>query len=251
MNGHWMVLAAGLMVAWCVGCRGGSTPEEIRPPAAPGHEQAAPEQPATEGQPKETETTKETGASAVETPAAEQPAPEPPKIPEVLLTKALRDTCLVFVGDPMPEAELPDLAGQKQPLDGLFGDKLTVVFFWTGGTTELSAMAGRNALEDLQKEVYEPYGEKGVEVIAVNEGDTPEAVKKLVDEAGITFPNLLDSDGAYLAKVAKAELPRPYLLDAEGKILWFDLEFSPTTREKLMQAIQVAMASPKGAEPPG
>jgi len=244
-NRHWMVLVTGLMVVWWVGCRGESTPDQIQPPDTPTQGQLAPDEPVTEVETTDADTTEaartEADTSVVEATPDEEPPPPPPTIPEVLLTDAYRETCLVLVGDPMPQAELPDLAGEQQPLGELLGDKLTVVFFWTSGSTEFSQMAARMALEDLQKDVYEPYAQKGVEVIAVNEGNAPEDVKKLVDEVGVTFLNLLDSDGAYFAQVAKEKLPRPYLLDADGKILWFDLELSPITRQRLMQAIQVAL----------
>jgi hypothetical protein len=102
-------------------------------------------------------------------------------------------------------------------------------------------MAARAALEDLQKDLFEPYRAKGVQVVGINEGDPAEAVSQLFGEAKLTFPNLLDPDGAFFNQVAKEKLPRPYLLDADGRILWFDLEFSRTSRGKLMQAIQVAL----------
>ena len=219
---RWMILAAALAVGCWAGCRNGSTPDEPPPSGGPGEVEAVPG---------------EAEGSDVE----KTPAEEPPTIPKVHLLDADRETCLVGVDDPMPEAELVDLDGEKQALGELRGEKLTVVLFWTSGDSEFSAMRAQAALEDLQKDVHEPYAEKGVGVVAVNEGDTAESVKKLVEEAALTFPNLMDSDGALFAKVATEKLPRPYLLDAEGKILWFDLEFSRTTRDKLMQAIQVAL----------
>jgi peroxiredoxin len=182
----------------------------------------------------------EANLSPGETIPAEEPPP-PPTIPEVHLTDALQELCLVGVDDPMPDAELTDPEGQKQALTALRGEKLTLVFFWTRGSSQFSAMAAQMALEDLQKDVREPYAAKGVQVVAVNEGDAPEAVKETMDGAGVTFPSLLDPDGALFAQVAKERLPRPYLLDAEGKILWFDLEYSQATRDNLMQAIQVAL----------
>ena len=176
----------------------------------------------------------------MEEPKVEEPPP-PPKMPEVLLIEADRDKCVLWVDDPMPDAELTDLAGETQSLGELLGEKLTVVFFWTSGSSEFSGMAAQRALEDLQKDIYEPYAEKGVQVLAVNEGETADDVQKMVDGAGATFINFVDPDGAFFSQVAKEKLPRPYLLDAEGKILWFDLEFSRTTRDNLLQAIQVAL----------
>ena len=232
---RWMILAVVLAFGCWAGCRNGSAPDEPPPSGAPGEAQAVP----GEGE-----------GSDVDTTPAEEPPP-PPTIPEVHLLDADRETCLVGVDDPMPEAELVDLDGEKQALGELRGEKLTVVLFWTSGDSEFSAMRAQAALEDLQKDVHEPYAEKGVRVVAVNEGDTAESVKKLVEEAALTFPNLMDSDGALFAKVATEKLPRPYLLDAEGKILWFDLDFSPTTRDNLMQAIQVALGETAETETAG
>jgi peroxiredoxin len=219
-----MILVAVLVVGLCAGCPQGDNEGPEPKPA-----EVTPVQPAGAA-----------NLSPGETVPPEEPPP-PPTIPEVHLTDALQELCLVGVGDPMPDAELVDLEGQKQGLAGLRGEKLTLVFFWTRGNSEFSAMAAPMALEDLQKDVHEPYGEKGVGVVAVNEGDTAEAVKETVTEAGVTFASLLDPDGALFAQVAKERLPRPYLLDAEGKILWFDLEYSQATRDNLMQAIEVAL----------
>ena len=47
---------------------------------------------------------------------AEPPPPEPPTIPKVSMTKELTETCLVRVGDTMPDAELRDLEGKPHSL---------------------------------------------------------------------------------------------------------------------------------------
>lgn len=229
--GRWTILAAALAlgVCVCVGCEEKGQPGSAAKAGLGGEGPAVPETKPAPAKPVEVEPT-----------PPEEPPP-PATIPEVHLTEALQATCLVDVGDAMPDGELTDPSGQKQSLADLRGKKLTLVVFWTRGSTEFSAMAAEMRLEDLQKDVYEPYADKGVQVIAVNEGDEAGVVQKMAAEAGANYPVLLDPDGALFAEVATERLPRPYLLDAEGKILWFDLEFSPITRDKLMQAISVAL----------
>jgi len=70
-----------------------------------------------------------------------------------------------------------------------------------------------------------------------------EVVAKLAEDAGATtvLPIFLDPGGTYFAQVATEKPPRLYLLDGQGKILWFDLEYSETTRQQLGQAIQVVL----------
>jgi peroxiredoxin len=171
--------------------------------------------------------------------SVEAPLP-PPTIPKVFLTEEQRESCVVRDGDTMPDAELSDLEGKLQPVSGLRGQKLTVVCLWKSGETEEGRLRSLEILGDLQ-DLSDPYLKKGVRVIGINEGDPPEVVRLCIDGAEAAFPILLDPDGAFFEKVATETLPRIYLLDAEGEILWFDLEFSLTTRRNLKKGIQVAL----------
>jgi peroxiredoxin len=171
-----------------------------------------------------------------------QAPPPPPTIPKVALSDALRATCLVSVGDTMPTGELPDPAGKMHALDSLYGEKLTVVCFWTIGTSHRSQLVAAAELQDLMKKVAEPFGKKGVHVVGINVGDAPAAVGQEVGKAAVTFPNLLDPKGEFLAKVAKdKKMPRTFLLDASGRILWFDVEYSRPSRRDLAQSIRVVL----------
>jgi len=185
-----------------------------------------------------------------EPPVAPEPVPaeiaeEPTatEMPEVLLTEADEATCLAKIGDTMPDGELPDLGERTVSLAELMGERLTVVFFWTVGDTKFSGLAATAALEDLEKDVFQRYQAEGVGVIGVNENDPSEVVSKHVKDGGATFPVVLDPGGAYFAAIATERLPRLYVVDATRKILWFDLEFSETTRSSLQEAVQAALAT--------
>ena len=142
----------------------------------------------------------------------------------------------------MPEAELPDPAGKLHALESLYGPKLTVVCLWTIGTTHRSRLVAVAALQDLMRDVAEPFGPKGVRVIGINVGDAAAAVGQEAAQAGVKFPNLLDPKGQYFAKIAKDKrMPRTFLLDAAGRVLWFDVEYSRPSRRDLIQSIRVAL----------
>ena len=166
--------------------------------------------------------------------------PPPPTIPKVTMADTDLAKCRVRVGDAMPDAELPDLSGKKLALRSLYGKKLTVVVFWTG--TSIYAL---QELQDLQTDVAKPYADKGVRVVGVHEGEDAKAARESLETAEATFPSLLDPGGAYFAKVGTERLPRTYLLDATGKILWFDIEYSRSTRRDLQQGIKVALGELK------
>ena len=211
-------------------------PEPSEPAAAPETAPASNTAPA-EDEPSATAPAKHPSRAKSE-PRPAQPVepPPPPEVAKVALSDEIRATCLVQVGDPMPDAELPDLSGKTQPLASLLGKKLTVVCFWTG--KNLYAL---EELSDLTKDVAEPYAGKDVRVVGVSVGEAPEAAQSKFKLAEASFPNLVDRDGAFFAKVAKERLPRTYLLDAGGKILWFDVEYSRSTRRDLLRAIKVVL----------
>jgi peroxiredoxin len=179
-------------------------------------------------------------------PPPEPETPEPLTIPEVQLTESQRQTCLLYVGDSMPEGELADTSGDLQQLVSLFGEDLTVVLFWTVDDAPFAREKATAALADLNNDVFLPYGERGVAVVGINVHNTAEIARECVSAAEATYPILMDSDGAYFSQVAR-DLPRVFLLDSQGKILWLDLEFSSTTRRQLDRAIQ-AVSNDSAAE---
>jgi len=162
--------------------------------------------------------------------------PPPPKLPEVKMPAKLAETCLVKVGGSMPEADLANLEGKRLAIRSLFGKKLTVVLFW-----ESENMYATQALEYLDLDVTKPFGEKGVRVVGISVKDSPEAARKAVGQAGVKYVNLLDPQGAYFAKAATEKIPRVYLLDASGKVLWLDIEYSTSTRRDLARAIKFVL----------
>jgi peroxiredoxin len=171
-----------------------------------------------------------------------KPATPPRSLPKVGLTDALRATCLVQVGDVMPQGELLAGNGKTNLLKNLFGEKLTVLFFWSNGESDYVRKTAESALHDLQADLVEPYENQGVKVLAVNVAGQPDAVKKQIEKSGVKAPCYFDPKGTLFAKIATGHLPRLYLLDASGKILWFDVEYSRVSRRNLIQAVQFSLS---------
>jgi peroxiredoxin len=156
----------------------------------------------------------------------------PATMPKVTLTTGHAATCLVKVGDKLPDADLADLDGKPRKLSQVLGSEYTVVMLWKPG----SAFA-LEELDDLPQ-IAAAYGNQGVKVVGVCVNGTAQQARKEAQEAGVTFPILLDAKGQLFAKVATEKLPRTYLVDSTGKILWFDIEYSRSTRRELRQALR-------------
>lgn len=223
--------SAGTMVGTAAQASRGAPPGEKEPAAAP--KKAARAKPVK----------KQFAPRPLPRPPAEKPrrapaAPLPPPtgIPKVELADMDAKMCLVKVGDVLPDAELPDLAGKKQQLRDLYGPRLTIVFFWSA-----EGPYGVEELQDMANGLCDSFADKGLRVIGVDCGDSAAVATENASAAAATFPILLDDDGALLAKVARARLPRSYLLDASGRILWFDMEYSRSTQHDLIQAMEAVL----------
>jgi len=160
-------------------------------------------------------------------------------LPPIHLSKQHEATCVVKQGDALPDFELRGTDGKKHQLSSLLGERLTAVCFWSG-----KSPAAVQQLLDMEPEILATFAEKGLAVVAINYGEQGGAVKRMVEQIGFTAPLLLDPKGTAFSQVATRHLPRTYLLDKDGKVVWFDLEYSPSTRRHLKQAIEYSLAQP-------
>jgi hypothetical protein len=103
----------------------------------------------------------------------------------------------------------------------------------------------REQLADIGPDVIEPFGKSGVSVVGVVVAEPAEKAVETLSAAKTEFPNLHDADGQAFAKVGSEKLPRTYVLDPQGKILWFDIEYSLGTRRDLNQTLQAVAGGGK------
>lgn len=165
---------------------------------------------------------------------------QPAKVPEVSLSQGHAALCKVKVGDTMPAIELAKVEDDaKASLSSLLGKKATVVVFWSP-----DRRMAREQLADMGPEVIEPFGKLGVEVVGIaTETPAADATAALKAESA-TFANLVDADGKALGLVGSEKLPRTYVLDPDGKIVWFDIEYSHATRRELNAALRALAGEP-------
>jgi peroxiredoxin len=157
----------------------------------------------------------------------------PATMPQVFLSKGDAALCRVKVGDTLPPIELVQAGGERKRLRDLFGKTATVVVFWKS-----DRRMAHQQLADLGPDVIQPFKDSGIAVVGIAVGESADNVEAVLQRAGADFPNLLDSDGNAFAQVGSERLPRTYLVDPQGKILWFDIEYSLATRRELHQALR-------------
>ena len=112
-----------------------------------------------------------------------------------------------------PDFTLDTLQGEQVKLSGLRG-KVIVVNFWT--TWCPPCRAETPALERS----YEAYKDSDVVVLGVNltDQDSLKEVESFVHEFGLTYPILLDRDGAVGLLYQLSGLPTTFFINREGII---------------------------------
>jgi peroxiredoxin len=170
--------------------------------------------------------------------AATEDAGPPATMPAVVMSKQHEALNRVKVGDTVPAIELEQLGGGRTSLAAFAGDKGTVVVFWKS-----DRRMALQQLADLGPDVLESFGKAGVAVVGIAVGESAESTQSALQKAQANFPNLLDADGSAFAQVGSERLPRTYLLDPQGKILWFDIEYSLATRRELQQSLRALTKS--------
>jgi len=157
-------------------------------------------------------------------------------VPAVEFSKAHAATCKVNVGDKFPMTPLPDNSKNLIKMEDIQGKKLTVVLIWN----DRQAYA-KYAYQRFSKEFVMPFAASGVKGIAINRGDSLDAVQRSADEFGKGIATLRDTDDKLWKQIATEKMPRFYLLDKDGVILWMDLEFSEGTSRDLRRAIMASI----------
>jgi hypothetical protein len=156
------------------------------------------------------------------------------KTPEaaVVMSREHRETCLVFLNDALPDGLLPDPQGTERAIGKSLGRTLTVVMLWNRDDPYAF-----DQFRQIQRELI-PWAEHGVRIIAIHVGAPPDDYQALCERWGEGVLCLLDADEEYFRQVATRKLPRTYVLDARGTIVWLDIEYSRSTRHDLRTVLR-------------
>jgi peroxiredoxin len=240
-----------LFASFVAGCRDDSppltkAPVQNSPAKAPKREPKSLHVPAAKPTPDD---------SPVDSPSDENPSPPRDTVaatatgefvteltlPKVALSEAYDKICRIKVGQKLPALVLADPEGKPAPLEPLFGPKFTVIAF-----VRLEDPYAYELLDDMGRFIVPVFESKGVKSVAVAVARPSQAVANAIKKQNLRLPMLADVNGQALEQLSTDKnYPGPwiYLVDSDGKVLWFDAEYSRTTRRDLQVALQVLTRS--------
>lgn len=129
-----------------------------------------------------------------------------------LYTNFYVDKKLVGIGDQAPNFVLTDLNGNEVEFDSYRG-KGVFLNFW--GTWCKPCEKEMPYMENQ----YNIYKDQGVEVLAVNVGESKLSVANFVERKGLTFPVVIDKTTEVMDAYSVNPLPTTFLIDKNGKIV--------------------------------
>ncbi|MDW8141734.1 MAG: redoxin domain-containing protein, partial [Candidatus Bipolaricaulota bacterium] len=115
-----------------------------------------------------------------------------------------------YLGFRAPDFELADLTGNYVRLSDLVGRPI-LLNFWASWCAPC-----RKEMPELQAFAHE-YGDK-IAVVGVNWNDAHDEVERFLNEYGVSYLNLLDTNGKVFVRYGLTGLPTTFFLDEEGII---------------------------------
>jgi cytochrome c biogenesis protein CcmG/thiol:disulfide interchange protein DsbE len=115
-----------------------------------------------------------------------------------------------WVGEPAPDFQF-QVSEQLTSLNDLQGSPV-LLNFWASYCPPCVAEM------PLLQQVYDEWQEKGLVLLAVNIGDSPSVVEAFMQNKGLSFMVVLDSEGALAGQYGIQYIPTTFFIDSEGII---------------------------------
>ena len=120
----------------------------------------------------------------------------------------------VKLGEPMPDFTLPDAGGQMVKFsDVCRQNKLVMINFWASWCTPC-----RMEMPQLER-IYAAKKSQGFTLLAVNEDSEREKADAYLKSKPLSFPVLMDTDGAVSKQLGVKALPTTILVGQDGKVI--------------------------------
>jgi thiol-disulfide isomerase/thioredoxin len=136
-----------------------------------------------------------------------------------------------LVGQPAPQFQLDLLDGPRFKLADRKGRVVVLDFWATWCGPCLQSMP-------QVEEVARGFADQGVELVAVNMEEQPEAVKSMLERHKLKLTVALDRDGAVAGKYSVTAIPQTVVIDRDGKVARLFVGGGKGTVDGLKKALQ-------------
>lgn len=139
---------------------------------------------------------------------------------------------VVEKGQQVPAFTINTGEGQNLSIEDYEGKVVLINFFatWCGPC--------RKELPFLQKDVFDKYKTKdNFEMMVIGRGHDQKEVDTFKNEQGFSFPMYGDKDKSIYTKFATRYIPRNYIIDADGTIVYASQGFTEEEFDKMVDLL--------------
>lgn len=154
---------------------------------------------------------------------------------EVSVEDEVAATTLIFAGDKAPDFTVTMLDGSRLTLSDTKG-KPTLLIFWATWCSPC-----REELAHLQEGVIDVYGDS-IRVLPISRGEERKVVEEFIASMGYTFNVGLDSDQVAYSKYATNFIPRCFVIEANGNVLYSGVGYDEAVAAEVRSALDQALA---------
>lgn len=102
----------------------------------------------------------------------------------------------------------------------------------------------RQEMPFLQKNVWEKYKDhSNFKIMSIGRGHTHGEVASFKEKQGLGFPMYGDQDKSIYSKFAKGYIPRNYIVNADGKIIYASVGFSKEEFEEMLALLDQLLSN--------
>ncbi|WP_276803350.1 peroxiredoxin family protein [Odoribacter laneus] len=154
------------------------------------------------------------------------------------MTFAQKAETLVKTGMTVPDFEVKMFDGQTVQMKDLRG-KVVLLNFWATWCPDCIRELAR-----VQTGIIDRFQGKDFVFLPISRQDSYEKIKAFREKRGHTFPMGMDPDRKIYAQFATAIIPRNFIIDRDGKILYAGEGDDETSFQKLILEIEKALKTP-------
>nr|WP_320117851.1 TlpA disulfide reductase family protein [uncultured Marinifilum sp.] len=139
---------------------------------------------------------------------------------------------LLKKGDQVPDFTISTINGKKIAISELKGKVVLINFFatWCGPCMK--------ELPEVEKQLYPKFKNENFAMISIGREHTKAELLNWNKKKDFSFPIAADPKREVYAKFASQYIPRNFIVDKKGKIIWQGVGFSQKELDQMIKIIQ-------------
>ena len=140
---------------------------------------------------------------------------------------------LVNTGDQVPDFSVTTLDGKEVSIEKLKGKVVLINFFatWCGPCIK--------ELPEVEVKLWTKFKDQNFAMISIGREHTKAQLEAFNQKKGFTFAIAPDPKREVYSKFASQYIPRNFIIDKEGKIIWQGVGFNQKELEQMIKIIEL------------